>query len=152
VTCSLLGMRLVCFSGLSLCTWYQAIRWVVLLLRQSFIRMLNKDLVIDSASQGCSVETWSSAPPREVARQGLGRLLRLARLLGRDLIARSSSQGCSVGSSSPTPPRKFARQGLCRMFRLTRLLHMDFLGFVWAPHSWVPNISPQAFTRLLGVV
>jgi hypothetical protein len=109
VTCSLLGMRLVCFPGLSLCTLYQAVRWVSLLLHQSLIRMLNKDLVIGSASQGFSAETWSSAPPREVARQGLGRLLCLARLLGRDLIACSTSQGCSVGSSSPTPPRKFAR-------------------------------------------
>jgi hypothetical protein len=83
VTCSLLGMGLVCFPGLSLCTWYQAVRWVGLLLHQSLIRMLNKD---------------SSAPPHKVARQRLGRPLHLARLLSRVLVACSTSQGCSVGT------------------------------------------------------
>jgi hypothetical protein len=84
-----------------------------------------------------------------VALQRLGRPLCLARLLGRDFVAHSALQGfsietwspaprgCSVGSWLPTLPCKVAGQGLGRPLYLARLLDRDFLGFVWAPHSWV---------------
>jgi hypothetical protein len=58
-------------------------------------------LVAHSASQGCSVGTWSFAPPREVARQRLSRPLHLTRFLGGDLVTRSASYGCSEGLGRP---------------------------------------------------
>jgi hypothetical protein len=48
--------------------------------------LLGRGLVVHSASRGCSVETWSSTPPRGVVRQRFGRPLCLVRLLSRDLV------------------------------------------------------------------
>lgn len=41
-----------------------------------------------SASQGWTVQSWSTAPPRRVDRRGrgVGRPLRLARLLSEELV------------------------------------------------------------------
>jgi hypothetical protein len=39
-----------------------------------------------SASQGWTVQSWSTAPPRRVDRRGVGRPLRLARLLREELV------------------------------------------------------------------
>jgi hypothetical protein len=72
-------------------------------------RLLGRDLVVHSASQGCSAGTWLSTLPRKVARQGLGGLLRLPRLLGGDLVACSASQGCSAKPWWFAPSRKVAR-------------------------------------------
>jgi hypothetical protein len=85
----------------------------------------------------------------KVAWQRLGRPLCLARLLGRDLVIRAASQGYSAGTWSPAPPRKIARQGLGRPLRLVRLLDESFLGFVWAPHSCVPNIIDPMISMFL---
>jgi hypothetical protein len=78
-------------------------------------RLLGRDLVTRSTSQGCSVQTWSSTPPHKAALQGLGRSLCLARLLGRDLVltrllgrdlvVRTASQGCSIRTWSPAAPQ-----------------------------------------------
>jgi hypothetical protein len=76
---------------------------------------------------GCSAGTWLPAPPREAARHGLGRPLRLARLLSMDLVPRSTSQGCLAGTWSPALPCKAARQGLDRPFCLARLLGRDLV-------------------------
>jgi hypothetical protein len=43
-----------------------------------------------------SAGTWSFAPPRSLARRGLGRSPRLAALLGGDLIGCPASQTCST--------------------------------------------------------
>jgi hypothetical protein len=73
--------------------------------------LLVVDLVVDFTSQGCSIRTWSHAPPCKVARQGLGHPSCLTRLLGRDLVIRSVSQGCSAQTWSPAPLRKVALSG-----------------------------------------
>jgi hypothetical protein len=56
-----------------------------------------RDLVVGSASRGCSIETWSLASPRGVARQRVGRSL-LAGLFGGDLVVGSVSRGCLAES------------------------------------------------------
>jgi hypothetical protein len=54
--------------------------------------------VVWMPSSGYSAESWSSTPPRGVARQGVGSLFCLAGLLDRELIVCSASHGCSTGS------------------------------------------------------
>ena len=49
---------------------------------------IDRDMIGQSASHGCSTETWSSPPPHRVARQRLGCPLRLVGLLHRDLVSR----------------------------------------------------------------
>jgi hypothetical protein len=65
-----------------------------------FTRLLVVDLVVHFTSRGCSVGTWSPALLHKVARQRLGRPLRLIRLLGMDLVVCSASQGRSAGTST----------------------------------------------------
>jgi hypothetical protein len=79
-------------------------------------------LVVHSASRGCPVRTWSSVSPREVAQQGLSRLLHLAGLPRKVSVVRLASQGCSIGTWSSASPHEVARQGLGRLLRLTSLL------------------------------
>jgi hypothetical protein len=50
------------------------------------IDLLGGDLDVPSASQTCSVGTWSSIPPHILAQWGLGRSFCLVDLLGRDLV------------------------------------------------------------------
>jgi hypothetical protein len=52
--------------------------------RPLHLRLLDSELVVRSSSRGCSVESWSPAPPPRVARQRAGRSFRLAELLGRE--------------------------------------------------------------------
>jgi hypothetical protein len=61
-------------------------------------RLLDRDLVASSVSQGCSTGLGHPLLFREVARQGLGHPLCLASLLGRDLVILSASPGCSAGT------------------------------------------------------
>jgi hypothetical protein len=61
-----------------------------------------------------SSEGWSSAPPLGVARQGVGRPLRLLGLFGGELVVHSASQGCSTKSWSSAPPHGVARRGTIR--------------------------------------
>jgi hypothetical protein len=74
-----------------------------------------------------SVGTRSFAPPRGLARQGLGRLLRLTDLLGRDLVVHSALPTCLVGTWSSASPRRLARRGLGPLFRLADLLSGDLV-------------------------
>jgi hypothetical protein len=69
-------------------------------------------LVVRFALRGCSVGTWSSAPPRGVTRHEVGRPLRLARLVDKDLVVRFTSRGCSVGAQSSASPHGVARREL----------------------------------------
>jgi hypothetical protein len=64
------------------------------------IDLLDRDLVVHSASRTCSVGTWSSALPRRLVRQGFA------------------------------PSRRFARQGLGRSLHLADLLDMDLLRLI----------------------
>lgn len=73
--------------------------------------LLSWDLVRASTSLSCSTGTWLFAPPRRVARLGLGRLLHHAGFLSWDLSRASASLSCSVGTWSFTLPRRVARLG-----------------------------------------
>jgi hypothetical protein len=59
--------------------------------------LLDGGLVIHFASRGCSTDSWSSAPPRGVARHIVGRLLYLAGLLDGELVS-GPFQGVSWAS------------------------------------------------------
>jgi hypothetical protein len=65
---------------------------------------LDGDLVVHPTSPTCSVRAWSFAPPRKLARRGLGRSPRLADLLGGALVVHPASQTCSVDTWSFAPP------------------------------------------------
>jgi hypothetical protein len=49
-------------------------------------------------SQPCSAGTWSAAPPRWLARWGLGQPLYFVVLFGGDIVNRSASQFCLTGT------------------------------------------------------
>lgn len=92
----------------------------------------------------------------KVARQRLGRLLRLARFLGWDLVAHSVSQGYSTGTWSPAPLRKVAWQGLGCPFCLAKLLGRDFFGlclgtqFLSAQHVPIWKLSGWPLSCILS--
>jgi hypothetical protein len=110
----------------------------------------------------CLMGNWSVAPPRRLARQGLGRSPCLTDLLGGGLVVRSALQTCSTGTWSFAPPRRPSQRGFGRSPCLADLLEGggDWLvngpkrglwASLWVPLSWVPDINPRAFVRLLGV-
>jgi hypothetical protein len=95
---------------------------VACLVSSMWARIIGSTFPYASLWYGCLTWTWSFAAPRKVARQGLGRPLRVARLLSRDLVVHSASQGCSAGPWWFAPSPKVARGRLSRLLRLTRLL------------------------------
>jgi hypothetical protein len=87
--------------------------------------------------QTFSAGTWLVAPPRRLARLGLGRSPPLPDLLNRnliirpteqDLVARPASQTRSARAWSFVPPHKLAWQGLGRSPRLANLLGGDLVA------------------------
>jgi hypothetical protein len=94
--------------------------------------LLGRDLIVRSATPGCSTGTWSFALSPEVARQGLGRPIHLVMLLDKDLVIHSASRGCLAGTWSSAPPHDVARQG----FGWWAILR-SFLGFLWVLRSEV---------------
>lgn len=91
--------------------------------------LLGRGSLVRFVSQTCLVGAWSVAPPRILARRGLGRSPRLSDLLGRGSFVRPASQNCSAGA------RSFASQtclvGLGHSPRLADLLNEDLVG-KWA--------------------
>jgi hypothetical protein len=83
-------------------------------------------LVARSASQACSIGTWSLAPPGGLTRH----LLHLAGLLDRDLVARSASRG--------------ARQRPSRWVILR-----SFMGFLQAPIPRCLTAAPEPLRNSL---
>jgi hypothetical protein len=79
--------------------------------------------------------TRSPAPPRRLARWGTWSSA-LPHILAR------------WGSWSSALPRRLARRWTWSDGSFVG----SFSGFLWAPRSWVPDISPRAFTQLLRVV
>jgi hypothetical protein len=69
-----------------------------------WIRVSASQTCSAAASQTCSMETWSAAPPPRLARRGLGRPLCLADLFDGDLVGCSVSQTCSLRTWSAAPP------------------------------------------------
>jgi hypothetical protein len=60
------------------------------------------------------VGVWSFAPPRIIARQGLGHSPRLIDMLGGGLVGRPALQTYSVGTWLVAPLRRLTRWGLGR--------------------------------------
>jgi hypothetical protein len=90
-----------CLIVTSRCLWYAAcMSGRRLVMTRLVVAVVGQQRQVgSSASQGWTVQSWSTAPPRRV-----DRLLRLAGLLGGELVGRSASQGCSVGSWSTNGP------------------------------------------------
>jgi hypothetical protein len=121
--------------------WSNVVWWWCVLSRPSwasnvslssfFAGPLGGNLVVLPASQNFSMETWSLALTRRLARRGLGHSACLADLLVVDfghsshlvgsldgaLVVRSASQTHSTVLWSFAPPRRLALWGLCHSAR-----------------------------------
>jgi hypothetical protein len=101
-----------------------------------------------------SVRTLSFAPPRRLARRGLGRLPRLAYLLGRYLVILPASWTCSAGAWSFAPPCILARRGLGRSPCLTDLLGGGLVGRpttqTYLAGTWLVNGPERVYGSYIG--